>query len=79
MTSELLTETEALDLVHNYLTSEGKVSTTQELLDSGIIPALKGFTVRPGKVSDSIHGGQGRIHRQGRHGRRSGKPSACNA
>ncbi|MEO9256570.1 MAG: phosphoribosylaminoimidazolesuccinocarboxamide synthase, partial [Tepidiformaceae bacterium] len=35
-----------------------KVSTTQELLDSGIIPELKGFTVRPGKVSDSIYGGR---------------------
>ncbi len=58
MTGELLTETEALDLVFSYIASEGRISTTQELLDSGIVPALKGFTVRPGKVSDSIHGGR---------------------
>lgn len=54
----MLSEAEALDLVYNYMTSEGKVSTTQELLDSGAIPALKGFTVRPGKVSDSVYGGK---------------------
>lgn len=58
MTSDLLTEAQALDLVHDYMTSEGTVSTTQEILDSGSIPALMGFTVRPGKVSDSIHGGR---------------------
>jgi phosphoribosylaminoimidazole-succinocarboxamide synthase len=58
MTSDLLSEDQALDLVYNYMTSEGKVSTTQEILDSGAIPALKGFTVRPGKVSDSIYGGK---------------------
>ena len=58
MNNDFLTEDQALDLVYNYMTSEGKVSTTQELLDSGIIPALKGFTVRPGKVSDSIYGGR---------------------
>lgn len=57
MTNEFLTEAQALDLVYNYMTAEGKVSSTQEILDSGIVPALKGFTVRPGKVSDSIHGG----------------------
>ena len=58
MNSDLLPEDQVLDLVYNYMTSEGQVSTTQELLDSGVIPALKGFTVRPGKVSDSIHGGK---------------------
>jgi phosphoribosylaminoimidazole-succinocarboxamide synthase len=58
MSNDPLTEDEALGLVYDYMTSEGKVSTTQELLDSGIIPALKGFTVRPGKVSDSIYGGK---------------------
>ena len=58
MTNDLLREDQALDLVYNYMASEGTVSTTQELLDSGVIPALKGFTVRPGKVSDSIYGGQ---------------------
>lgn len=58
MTDNPLTEAEALDLVHNYMTSEGAISTTQAILDSGAIPVLKGFTVRPGKVSDSIHGGR---------------------
>ena len=58
MNNDVLTEAEALDLVYNYMTREGNVSTTQEILDSGVIPALKGFTVRPGKVSDSIHGGK---------------------
>ncbi len=58
MTDDLRTEAQALDLVHDYLTSEGTVSSTQEILDSGIIPELKGLTVRPGKVSDSIHGGR---------------------
>lgn len=58
MTNDLLPEDQALDLVYNYMTTEGRVSTTQELLDSGIIPPLKGFTVRPGKVSDSIYGGR---------------------
>jgi phosphoribosylaminoimidazole-succinocarboxamide synthase len=56
--NDFLTEEQALDLVHSYMTSEEKVSPTQELLDSGIIPVLKGFTVRPGKVSDSIYGGK---------------------
>ena len=58
MNDDLLSEAQALDLVYNYMTSEGIVSTTQEILDSGIVPALKGLTVRPGKVSDSIYGGR---------------------
>lgn len=58
MHNDHLTEDQSLELVYDYMQSEGSVSTTQELLDSGIIPALKGFTVRPGKVSDSIHGGR---------------------
>ncbi len=67
MSNDLLSEAEALDLVHSYMTSEGTVSSTQELLDSGAVPALKGFTVRPGKVSDSIHGG--RVAFTGKDGR----------
>jgi len=58
VSSDFLPEDQALDLVYNYMTSDGKVSSTQDLLDSGIIPALKGFTVQPGKVSDSIYGGK---------------------
>ncbi|MBK7126789.1 MAG: hypothetical protein IPH65_12860 [Dehalococcoidia bacterium] len=49
MDNDLLSEAQALDLVYSYMTTEGGVSTTQELLDSGVVPALKGFTVRPGK------------------------------
>ena len=58
MNNDLLPEDQALELVYTYMTSEGRVNTTQEILDSGIIPALTGFMVRPGKVSDSIHGGR---------------------
>jgi phosphoribosylaminoimidazole-succinocarboxamide synthase len=66
MNEDLLTEDQALELVYNYMTSEGRVSTTQEILDSGIIPELKGFTVRPGKVSDSIYGGRVEVtHKDG--------------
>ncbi len=64
MNHDHLTEEQALELVDNYMKSEGKVSTTQELLDSGVIPALKGFTVRPGKVSDSIYGGKVKFTKQ---------------
>ncbi len=53
-----LSEEQALDLVDDYVASEGSVSSTQEILDSGSVPVLKGFTVRPGKVSDSIYGGR---------------------
>jgi phosphoribosylaminoimidazole-succinocarboxamide synthase len=58
MSNAYLTEEQALELVDSYMKNEGKVSTTQELLDSGAIPALKGFVVRPGKVSDSVFGGK---------------------
>ena len=58
MTTDLLSEAQALDLVYSYMTGEGRVSSTQELLDSGAVPALKGFTAQPGKVSDSIYGGR---------------------
>lgn len=58
MNNDLLTEAQALELVSDYMTREGTASTTQEVLDSGIVPALKGFAVRPGKVSDSIYGGR---------------------
>ncbi len=57
MSDDLLSEAQALDLAYSYMTSEGTVSTTQELLDSGAVPGLKGFSVQPGKVSDSIYGG----------------------
>jgi len=58
MNDDHLKEERALELVDGYMKREGKVSTTQEIMDSGVIPALKGFTVRTGKVSDSIYGGK---------------------
>ena len=55
MDNDLLTEAQALDLVYSYMTTEGGVSTTQEILDSGLIPGLKGFTVRPCAEAAAIH------------------------
>lgn len=55
----LLTENHAREFVERYITLEGTVSSTQDILDSGAIPRLKNYTVRPGKVSDSIVGGGG--------------------
>ncbi|HSU72755.1 MAG TPA: phosphoribosylaminoimidazolesuccinocarboxamide synthase [Candidatus Binatia bacterium] len=52
-----LTETETRKLVENYMETEGAISSTQAILDSGAISRLKGYRVRPGKVSDSIFGG----------------------
>ncbi|MBI4150154.1 phosphoribosylaminoimidazolesuccinocarboxamide synthase [Candidatus Woesearchaeota archaeon] len=55
----LLTEDEIRGLVDVYFNMADKPSSsTQEILDSGAIPRLKGYTVRPGKVSDSIFGGK---------------------
>lgn len=56
---EFLTEEQATALVAEYMRIEGRVSSTQDILDSGAVPRLKGFTVRPGKVSDSFFGGKG--------------------
>ncbi len=47
----------ARNLVEGYMSLEGTISTTQEILDSNTIPRLAGYHVRPGKVSDSIYGG----------------------
>jgi phosphoribosylaminoimidazole-succinocarboxamide synthase len=55
---KLLTNEQARELVVKYEALENKVASTQEILDSGIVPRLNGYTVRPGKVSDSIFGGQ---------------------
>lgn len=56
---DFLTTEEAERLVDSYLQRESSAVTTQELLDSGDVPRLKGYIVRPGKVSDSIFGGPG--------------------
>lgn len=50
-----LSETEARTLVDKCIEQEKDATPTQELIQD--IPALKDFTVRPGKVSDSIFGG----------------------
>jgi len=57
--AELLTEDEARKLVDEYMASERPSSSTQEILNSGEIPRLKGYVVKPGKVTDSIFGGRG--------------------
>jgi phosphoribosylaminoimidazole-succinocarboxamide synthase len=51
----------AQELVQEYMKKEGDIRSTQEIIDSGAIPRLKGYTVRPGKVSDSIFGGNGKF------------------
>jgi len=56
---DFLTKVEIEKLIDNYIMNEGRTSSTQEILNSGAIPRLKGYTVRPGKVSDSIYGGKG--------------------
>ncbi len=45
--------------VESYMRSEGCVISTQEIIDSKMVPRLKNYQVRPGKVSDSIFGGKG--------------------
>ncbi|MBI2498865.1 phosphoribosylaminoimidazolesuccinocarboxamide synthase [Candidatus Woesearchaeota archaeon] len=59
MGSTFLNSAEARKLVEDYVKNEGPVVSTQEILDSGEIPRLKEYVVRPGKVSDSIFGGKG--------------------
>ncbi|MGY4884888.1 MAG: phosphoribosylaminoimidazolesuccinocarboxamide synthase [Nanobdellota archaeon] len=54
-----MTDTEANRLIDNYLSNQSVTTSTQDILDSGAIPRLKGYVVRPGKVSDSIFGGKG--------------------
>jgi len=55
----MLTESGARSIVEEYLKKDYKNPTTQEILDSGAIPRLRGYRVKPGKVSDSIFGGKG--------------------
>jgi len=58
MPEDFLTAEQAKILVEEYMAKEDKTVSTQEILDSGAVPALKGFHIRPGKVSDSIPGGK---------------------
>lgn len=57
MAEAYLTESEARELVEEYMAHERPSASTQEILNSGAVPQLKGFYVKPGKVSDSIYGG----------------------
>ncbi len=47
------------EYVDEYLKTERPASLTQDILDSNAVPRLKGYTARPGKVSDVIYGGKG--------------------
>ncbi len=64
MNKELLTTNQARDLVEKYIAQEGTISSTQEIIDSGEIPELKGYQVKPGKVSDSVFGGRGSFKKE---------------
>ncbi len=57
--TDFLLQREARILVDRYMGKGDEIHSTQEILDSGAIPRLKGYMVRPGKVSDSIFGGRG--------------------
>jgi len=50
---------EAKALIEQYIKNEDTPVSTQGLIDSGAIGRLKGYTIQPGKVSDSIYGGKG--------------------
>ena len=56
---DILNQSEARILVDTYMEKGDKIYSTQEILDSGAIPKLQGYSIRPGKVSDSIFGGKG--------------------
>ncbi len=51
--------------VETYLQQSTQFSTTQQILDSGAIPALKNFQVYAGKVSDCIFGGKHTYYKNG--------------
>ena len=55
--ANLLTEKEADKLVIEFMDNVNTTTPTQVLIDRGYIPQLKGFEVKPGKVSDSVFGG----------------------
>lgn len=57
--TKMLTMNGIRELVETYVSNEKESVSTQDILDSGVVPRLKGYKVRPGKVSDSIFGGCG--------------------
>lgn len=62
MNPDMMTEDAAYGTVAAYIGKESKISSTQDILNSGAVPKLHGFMVRPGKVSDSIMGGKFTVH-----------------
>jgi phosphoribosylaminoimidazole-succinocarboxamide synthase len=56
---EILNNEQIHDLVEQYMKHDEAIFSSQGLIDSGAVPRLKGYTVQPGKVSDSIFGGKG--------------------
>ena len=54
-----LSSDEARKLVELHMVRDDEIYSTQEILDSGAVKELKGYIVKPGKVSDSIFGGKG--------------------
>ncbi|MCK4520963.1 MAG: phosphoribosylaminoimidazolesuccinocarboxamide synthase [Nanoarchaeota archaeon] len=59
MANTMLTIDRARELVEEYIKNERETVSTQEILDSGAVSRLKGYVIRPGKVSDSIFVGKG--------------------
>ena len=57
--ADLLNDDQARRLVGDYMDRGDTIVSTQDILESGAIPRLKGYQVQPGKVSDSIFGGPG--------------------
>ena len=55
----LLSSDDARKLVELHMIRDDEIYSTQEILDSGAVKRLKGYIVKPGKVSDSIFGGKG--------------------
>lgn len=55
----MMDEKQARDMVEHYMFHETPETPVQRLLNSGAVPKLQGFVVKPGKVSHSIFGGAG--------------------
>ena len=54
-----ITTDDARKIVDSYVTRGDSIQSTQDILDSGTVPRLRGYKAVPGKVSDSIFGGKG--------------------
>jgi len=58
MSKQFLSEDQARALVERYMLNEKQFVSTQDIINSGAVPALKPFMAKPGKVSDSLFGGR---------------------